>query len=47
MTEGITSAAMGAGGEPENIEKILLLQTGKQHIDHILNFIKGPDIYLN
>jgi len=39
-TEGITSPAMGAGGDPENIEKISLLHTVKRHIDHTLKIEK-------
>jgi hypothetical protein len=39
-TDGITSAAMGAGGDPRNIENISPLQTVKRHIDHTLKLEK-------
>jgi hypothetical protein len=34
-SEGIRSAAFGGGGDPRNIEKLSLLATVKQHVDHL------------
>jgi len=34
-SEGIRTAAFGAGGDPRNIEKLTPLKTIKDHIDHI------------
>lgn len=39
-SEGITSSAFGAGGDPNNIERISFLETIKQHIDHLKAFEK-------
>ncbi|HAL81843.1 MAG TPA: hypothetical protein DCO83_06090 [Mucilaginibacter sp.] len=39
-SEGLTSSAFGARGDPENIEKITFLETVKQHIDHLKTFEK-------
>lgn len=39
-SEGITSSALGAGGDPQNIERITLLETVKQHIDHLKSYEK-------
>ena len=35
---GLTSAAFGGGGDPMNIEKKGLLETVKEHIDHIKGY---------
>lgn len=34
-SEGLTSSALGAGGDPKNIERLSLLETVKRHIDHL------------